>query len=183
MINRNTLISLQKGDIDSFGWLVNTYEKKIFYFIYNMTRNRDMSQDLTQDTFIKIYKNIYKYNPDYPIEPWIYKIAHNIVLDFLKKNKNKLQEVSLSSCINNIKENDIDSSLSDIELKDLLQRELQSLKPDIRMIIILRIQKDLSFEQIAFILNKSVPSVKLKFYRNKKILIQNIEKYMNEVVK
>lgn len=183
MSNKSILISLQKGDIDSFEWLVNSYEKRIFYFIYSMVHNHDIAQDLTQDSYVKIYKNLYKFNPDYPIEPWIYRITYNVVLDFIKKNKNSLQEISLSSCINYIKENDADSSLSDIEFKDMLQRELQSLKPDIRMIIILRAVNDLSFEQIALILNKSVPSVKLKFYRNRKIFIQNLEKYIKEGIK
>ena len=148
-----------------------------------MVHNHDMAQDLTQDSYIKIYKNLYKYNPDYPIEPWIYRIVYNVVIDFLRKNKNRLQEVSLSSCVNNIKGKDADSSLSDIEFKDMLQRKLKSLKPDIRMIIILRAVNDLSFEQIAFIVNKSVPSVKLKFYRNRKIFIHNLEKYIKEGVK
>lgn len=183
MSNKSILISLQKGDIDSFEWLVNSYEKRIFYFIYSMVHNHDIAQDLTQDSYVKIYKNLYKFNPDYPIEPWIYRITYNVVLDFIKKNKNSLQEISLSSCINYIKENDADSSLSDIEFKDMLQRELQSLKPDTRMIIILRAVNDLSFEQIALILNKSVPSVKLKFYRNRKIFIQNLEKYIKEGIK
>ena len=59
-------------DTSSFEYIINSYEKIVYGFIYNMIHDEFMAQDLTQDVFIKIYKNFYKYNKEYPFEAWNY---------------------------------------------------------------------------------------------------------------
>lgn len=172
MRDESILKELTKGNIHAFEYVVNYYEKKIYCFIYNMVHNTETAEDLTQDTFIKVYKNCYKYNPELPFEPWLFKIAYNIIINYLKKNKHIIKEISIENV-----EHDVacpnDGSL-DFETRDLILKEINSLKPDIRTIMYLHIIEDLSFYQISEILGISDSSVKLKFYRNRKTLIKKL---------
>jgi RNA polymerase sigma-70 factor, ECF subfamily len=152
--------------------LVNNYEKKVYGFIYNIIRDHYMAQDLTQDVFVRIYQNLYKYNSDYPIEPWIFKIAYNLTINYFKKNKNKLTEVQLDEkmdtlCI-------LEDNIVSIEIQESMLKTIKSFSPDCKAIFVLRIIEDLTFEQIAEILGTSTASAKLKFYRNRKTLISKL---------
>ncbi|MDP4178106.1 MAG: sigma-70 family RNA polymerase sigma factor [Bacillota bacterium] len=170
-------LRLLKGDIVSFEYLVTFYEKKIYCFIYNIVHNRSIAEDLTQDVFVKIYENIYKYNSEYPIEPWMFKICYNLTLNYLKKNK--LEAIKLQ---NYVEPGDkFEEYITKCETREIILKEIRSFKPDIRAILQLRIIEDFSFEQIAEILNKSTASIKLKFYRSRKVLIKNLSEYFNEV--
>lgn len=136
-----------------------------------MTRNHEAAEDLTQDVFIKVYKNLYKYNPDYPIKPWIFKIAYNPTVNYIRKNKRHLSDVSIDEPSAIVFSEDYSKK---IDFKNILYIEL---KPICRTIVILRLLEDMPFGQIAYMLNSSLASVKLKFYRSRKILIANLKKY------
>lgn len=153
----------------SFEKIINSYEKKVYSFIYNMVRDKYMTQDLTQDVFLRIYQNLYKYNSEYPIEPWIFKIAYNVTINYLKKNKNKATEIQLGEKINDICI--FNDNMASIEIQETILETMRSFPSDCKAIFTLRIIEDLSFEQIAEILGTSAASVKLKFYRHRKILI------------
>lgn len=155
-----------------FEKLINNYEKKIYSFIYNMVRDKYMTQDLTQDVFLKVYQNLYKYNNEYPIEPWVFKIAYNTTLNYLKKNKNRIKEVQLDENLNSICLSD--DNMVSIEIQETILKTMNSFSPDCKAIFTLRITEDLTFEQIAEILGTSAASVKLKFYRHRKILIDKL---------
>lgn len=169
---KSILRELPKGSIEAFEFLVNTYERRIYCFIYNIIHNTEESEDLTQDVFIKIYKNSYKYNPKFPIEPWLFKITYNAVINYIKKNKNALKEIPIESNLYNYKSSDDD--MIGFETRDMILKEINSLKPEIRMIMYLRIIEDLSFYQISEVLGITDSSAKLKFYRNKKVLIKKL---------
>lgn len=156
----------------SFERLLNNYEKRVYGLIYNIIKDQYITQDLTQDAFLKVYQNLYKYNSEYPIEPWIFKIAYNVTINYLKKNKNRINEIQLDEKINNacIFEDNIDI----VETQESILNAMRSFTPDCKAIFVLRIIEDLTFEQIAEILGTSAASVKLKFYRHRKILINEL---------
>lgn len=158
--------------ISLFEKLINSYERKVYRFIYNMIREHYITQDLTQDVFLKIYQNLYKYNSEYPIEPWIFRIAYNVTANYLKKNKNRVNEIQLEEKINSIYTNE--DNISGIEIQEIILKTINSFSPDCKAIFVLRILEDLTFEQIAEILGTSAASVKLKFYRHRKILINEL---------
>lgn len=179
-MDKDTLLkNFSKGDINSFEYIVDTYEKRIYGFIYHMIHDSCTAEDLTQEVFMKTYQNSYKYNCDYPIEPWLFKIAYNITISYIKKNKKKFNEVEiLNSDCNTVFSQDISGNF---EMRDLLLREMHRFKPDVRAIFLLKIVQDLSFEQIAIMLNSSPSAIKLKFYRNKKLIMEKLEKSLKEV--
>lgn len=84
-------------NLDAFYCIVNKYEKKILKYIMRIT-NIDLedAENLLQEVFIKVYKNINEYNSDFQLSSWIYRIAHNITIDFNRKYKNRIN-ISLES--------------------------------------------------------------------------------------
>lgn len=84
-------------DIDAFYCIVNKYEEKILKYILRIT-NIDLAdaENLLQEVFIKVYRNINDYNNDFQFSSWIYRIAHNLTIDFHRKNKDKIA-ISLES--------------------------------------------------------------------------------------
>lgn len=167
------VINKLKGfDTNTFEYIINSYEKKVYRFIYNMIHDEFMAQDLTQEVFIKIYKNFYKYNKEYPFEAWMFKIAYYTTLNYLKKNKKN--ELQFNEEFNN-KETSEDY-INNFELRDTILQELQSFTPECRAIYILRLFDDLSFEQIAQMLGITTAAAKLKFYRNRKVLIKKLNR-------
>jgi RNA polymerase sigma-70 factor (ECF subfamily) len=141
-----------------------------------MIHDTDAAKDLTQYVLINVYKNLYKYNPEYPIEPWLFKITHNITLNYIRKNKKRINDIPLQEIIGS--EVSREATIEDFETRELILKEINSLKSDCREIFILRVMEDLSFEQIAEILNKSTTSVKLKFYRSRKGIIERTSHYI-----
>ena len=162
------------GDIDSFEYIVNCYEKKLYGFIYNMVRNKSITEDLTQEVFIKVYQNCYKYNSEFPIEPWLFKIAHNLTINYIKKNKNRLKEMTIDEGVTVIPS--LENQIESFETRHMILKELESLKPECKAIFILRILEDLPFEQIALMTGTSVAAVKLKFYRSRKVIVKQLRR-------
>lgn len=168
-----------RGDTDSFEYIVNCYEKRIFGFIYNMIRNKTIVEDLTQDVFVKVYQNCYRYNPEFPIEPWLFKIAYNTTLNYMKKNKRKHKEVAIEEELNYTPS--LDNQIDRFEMRHILVNEIELLKPETKAILILRILHELTFEQIAAMLGTSAASVKLKYYRSRKVIIENLSENLKGV--
>lgn len=168
------LESLVRGDAGSFNDLVEMYEKMIYRFIYHMVHDVQTAEDLTQDVFIKVYQNLYKINNEFLLKPWIFKIAYNITLNYLKRNRRNI----IYSIDENIPGGDC---IGQYETRQVILESIQSLKPDCRAIFILKLVEDLSFEQIAAILGISTGAVKMKFYRNKKELVNKLSQSFKEV--
>jgi RNA polymerase sigma-70 factor (ECF subfamily) len=178
-MNEDIELNISRNDYsDLFEYIINSYEKRISRFIYHMIHDSDAVKDLTQDVFMKIYINLYKYDPKFPLEPWLYKIAYNLTLNYIKKNKKRILEVPFVEA-SEVRDT-LEVSIENFETRQLILKEIYSLKPDYREIFLLKIMEDLSFEQIAEILNASVNSVKLKFYRNRKRIIEKISGYIKE---
>lgn len=93
-IDRETLTDLQKGDMMAFERVLNLYEEPILNYIFRMTKQREDAEDLTQDTFVQLYKSASQIDPDNNFRGWLYKVATNNVLDWLRK-KNKIKEVPI----------------------------------------------------------------------------------------
>jgi RNA polymerase sigma-70 factor (ECF subfamily) len=84
-----------RGDMKSFETLVNLYKDKMYCFLFKMTLSKEDSDDLLQETFICVFKNLYKYNDKWKFSTWIYKIATNLLKNYWKK-KEKLHTRELS---------------------------------------------------------------------------------------
>src|SRR5215212_8325941 len=77
----------QRGRDSAFRELVRRYERPVFSLIFRMVRDRELSEDLAQDTFIKVLNHIDRYNPEFKLSSWLFKIANNVAIDHLRKRR------------------------------------------------------------------------------------------------
>lgn len=159
-------------NIVAFEVLIKRYQKKIYHYINRIVNfNNDDAEDIAQDTFIKVYKNLAKFNPKLKFSSWIYRIAHNEAINFIKKNKNR-QTISIENnqyLINTLKSSDnVLQNLQNKQNEDLVVRLLSEMKMKDRSPLVLYFFEHKSYLEIADILHISKNSVGSLIKRAKK---------------
>ncbi len=167
-----------QGDVNAFEKLVTEYEKGVYAIALRMTGNPEDASDMTQEAFIKAYNSLQSFRGDSKFSVWLYRIASNVCLDFLRSRSRK-PTVSLSVEDDEGEETQLDvadeSQSPELLLersltRDAVQRGLQSLAPDYRQILLLREIQGLSYEEIADVLQIEVGTVKSRIFRARKRL-------------
>ena len=143
------------GDEPSLTILINRHQQRLYSFIYSKVYDRDVTEDVFQDTFIKVIKTLKlgKYNEEGKFLPWVMRIAHNLVIDYFRKN-NRMPK------FNNSGDFDIFSVLSDgalnaeaelvrSQIHDDIRNLLEELPEDQRTVLKMRIYNDMSFKEIS----------------------------------
>ncbi len=146
---------VQKGDIDSFGTIYEIFAERIYRYIYLKVSNKEIAEDLTQQVFIKAWEAIgdFKFKNN-PFSSWLYSIARNSVTDFYRKKK---PDFSLDEeiKIDLFDEKDLNEELINKEEVDNILKKIYQLPSDQKELLILRFVEDLSYEEIAKIMNKT----------------------------
>jgi RNA polymerase sigma factor (sigma-70 family) len=159
---------------EAFNLLLNKYQQKIYWHIRRLVINHDDTDDLVQEVFIKVWKNLEKFRNDSQLYTWIYRIATNESITFLNKKKQKnntpLDEVSAE-----LKENLVETSYFNgdkVELK--LQQAILSLPEKQRLVFNMKFYDDLKYEEISLIVGTSVGALKASYH----IAVKKIETFM-----
>jgi len=151
------------GDKEAFSRIVERYRKRAFLTAYGIVRNEQDAYDLSQEAFIRTYRNLKKFDLNRPFFPWFYRILKNRCLSFLRKRK-QLAEVSIEG-IFGLKTTDVDHD------QTRLIRECISLLPEnAREILSLRYYQGYSYQEIADLLEKPIGSVMSGLYYARKKL-------------
>ena len=167
-----------QGDVNAFEKLVLEYEKSVYAITQRMTGNAEDAADMTQETFIKAYNSLSSFRGDSKFSVWLYRIATNVCLDFLRSRSRK-PTVSLSMEDDDGEEVELDiadESQSPERLlergltRDAVRRGLNALSPEYRQILLLREIQGLSYEEIADVLTLEVGTVKSRIFRARKRL-------------
>ena len=162
-----------QGDVNAFEKLVLEYEKSVYAITQRMTGNAEDAADMTQETFIKAYNSLSSFRGDSKFSVWLYRIATNVCLDFLRSRSRK-PTVSLSVEDDDGEEVELDiadESQSPERLlergltRDAVRRGLDALSPEYRQILLLREIQGLSYE-----LTLEVGTVKSRIFRARKRL-------------
>lgn len=169
---------MQEGDTAAFGELYDLFLADIYRFIFYKVTHRELAEDLTEDTFFKVWQNIDSYQQTkHPFSSWLYKIAHNTVIDYMRKEKVEIHELVF----------DVeDESMQTTALAEqhfnqqFLQRALASLPEVQREAIILKYVNDLNYPEIAEVLDKSETAVRTLISRGISKLKETIERLENE---
>ncbi len=183
--------ALEKGDQHAYAELMNNYRDTLYFMMLKMTNNPQDAEDMTIEAFGKAFRNLKQYTPDYAFSTWLFKIATNNCIDFIRKNHNRAN-ISVSTS---------DSREGDEELHEIVQdgmpdpeesfirqqkadklRELvDRLKPHYRILIEMRYFKELSYEEIAQELDLPLGTVKAQLFRAREFLY-NIVKPVREKI-
>lgn len=150
------------GDESALAVLVNRHQSKIYGFIYSKMADRDVADDVFQDTFIKVIKTLKSnsYNEEGKFLPWVMRIAHNLIVDHYRKNKKMpmLRETEEFSIFNVLSDNSL--TIEDQLINDLIEKDLQKiilqLPEDQKEVLMMRIYQDLSFKEISDITGVSI---------------------------
>jgi RNA polymerase sigma-70 factor, ECF subfamily len=150
------------GDESALSVLIDRHQSKIFGFIYSKIGDRDTTDDIFQDTFIKVIKTLKSnnYNEEGKFLPWVIRIAHNLVIDHFRKSKKmplfrETEEFSIFSIMSDqtlSMENQLITEQVELDLKRLID-ELPS---DQREVVLMRMYQDLSFKEIAELTGVSI---------------------------
>ena len=175
----------QQGDADAFGQLVTLYENKILNYCYRMLGNRADAEDATQEVFVKLYRFIDSFTGQSAFSTWLYKIASNVCLDPLRKNKRHTDTVSLhqqnaegEEFLLNIEDKGLTpyESAQVSEAQRALFLALEQLGEEQRQVVVLRDVEGLSYEEIAQITGTAPGTVKSRINRARQALKKLLEK-------
>lgn len=143
------------GDLDAFEELVTRLQRRVYGFAYHHVRDRDEANDLSQEVFVKLYRNLGRFDPARPFEPWFWKLAANTAINYRRKRVPLPAEASDDTV-------DPDASASH---DPVLVQALAQLDPAYRLPVLLHYYADLSLEQVGLSLNLSIPAVKSRLHR------------------
>lgn len=150
------------GEENALSILINRHQSKIYGFIYSKISDRDITDDIFQDTFIKVIKTLKSnsYNEEGKFLPWVMRIAHNLVIDHYRKNKKmpmyrETEEFSIFSIMTDNSMTIENQMISDQVEKDL-KKIIEELPEDQKEVLVMRIYQDLSFKEISELTGVSI---------------------------
>jgi len=167
----------RRGNEKAFASLMNRYRDSIYYMLLKMVNNPSDAEDLTIEAFGKAFRNLDSYTPKYAFSTWLFKIASNNCVDFIRKKQVSPTPLDhLQDSLDNVTVN-IQSDMPDPE-ESLINRQkiaalkdiVSQLKPRYRALIELRYYKEYSYEEISSELNLPIGTVKAQLYRAKTLL-------------
>jgi RNA polymerase sigma factor (sigma-70 family) len=169
------------GDQQAYAELLNNYRDSLYFMMLKMTSNATDADDLTIEAFGKAFKSLEQYTPDFAFSTWLFKIAANNCIDFLRKNK-RIQftdgffddKDDASDSTSNIPSNTLDPEEKIIEKQKitLIHEVVEKLKPHYRQLVELRYFKEWSYEEISTELNLPLGTVKAQLFRARDLLHQ-----------
>lgn len=167
MVEEETLLAALKSSSDhekAFRVLLSAYKERLYWHIRKIVLNHDDADDVLQNTFIKVYKNIQKFNGDSKIYTWMYRIATNEAITFINQKAKKLQitseELQQKSLLR--LEEDVFFEGSEIQLK--LQKAIATLPQKQRLIFNMKYFDDITYEELSEILETSVGGLKSSYH-------------------
>ena len=177
----------QEGDPSAFNMLVWRWEKPLYNFIYKYVGNATLAEDLVQDTFIRVLKSIQRYTHQGSFSTWLYRIAINLCKDHLKRKRLPLvslhdyyttgsgERVYVQDRIAD-EESRTDESLRAEEREELVRRLLAGLPEEQRIVILLKEYQELTFREIAEVLDVPEGTVKSRLYHALRAMKESLER-------
>src|SRR6478752_7789751 len=179
----------KEGREPAFRELVRRYERPVFSLIFRMVRDREMAEDLAQDTFIKVLNNIDRYRPEFKLSSWLFKIANNVTIDHLRRRQ--LDTISIEGSPDAVTAERAratsvtvtsggESPLEELESRELggqIEKAIAKLRPEYRACIILRHVEDYSYDEIAEIVKLPLGTVKTYIHRAR----QELRQYLGDL--
>jgi RNA polymerase sigma-70 factor (ECF subfamily) len=177
LTDQEVVLLARGGQERAYRELVRRYERPIFSLLYRMVRDRELAEDLSQETFVKALNAIESYRPEYKFSSWLFKIANNAAIDHLRRRE--LDTLSLEGSPHAVTPDAMEATalqigdraenpLDIVEAKELggeIERAIASLRPEYRACILLRHVDGRAYEEIAEMLDLPLGTVKTYIHR------------------
>lgn len=175
-IDQNILIRARAGNLEAFERILSFYEKAIYNYIFRILKSSRDATDVTQETFIKVYKHRNEIDPEKNIKTWIFTIATNTTYDFLRSKKRK-NEISLDE-----KNETISGFKAYYPQEGLVSdvgKALDQINPEYKKALLLFYQQGFQYQEIAEILEMPINTVKTHIARGKEELKEKLKNYLS----
>ncbi|GAA0381366.1 RNA polymerase sigma factor SigW [Bacillus horti] len=170
---------IRKGDREAFAEIVELYKHKLYQLGYRMLGNPLEAEEIAQESFLRVYSNIGRYDQNHKFSTWIYRIATNLCIDRLRKRKivySLDQEVvgaeglDMYSQLADEKQRTPEAEVVTLEIQEQVQKAIDQLPPQYKSIMILRYLQDLSLQEISDIVDLPVTTIKTRVHRGREAL-------------
>ncbi len=171
---------VNSGSDRAFSEIVKRYERRVFFVVKRMLNDDDESADATQEVFIKLHDSLRKFRGDANLYTYIYRIATNVAISYLRKRKVRAV-VRLDEMISNMLTggNEPQREADQDELKKLVAQAVAALPTQQKQVFILRFYEELSYEEIAGILNRSMGAMKANYFH----AVKKIGEYLKNAMR
>jgi RNA polymerase sigma-70 factor (ECF subfamily) len=177
----------QQGSEKAYRELLGRYQRPVFSIIYRMIRDREQAEDLAQETFVRVFNNIDRYDPRYKFSSWIFKIATNLTIDWIRRKE--LDTVSIDGSRNAVTAEQIEATSITIastdetpeelleakELGEEIEGAIGKLRPEYKAAILLRHVEGREYQEIAEILSLPLGTVKTYIHRGRNELRDQLQ--------
>tara|TARA_B100001093_G_scaffold62208_1_gene52281 strand:- start:21056 stop:21658 length:603 start_codon:yes stop_codon:yes gene_type:complete len=177
LINR----ALEQGDTTAYNELMKLYRDPLYFMLLEKVGDQELAKDLTIEALGKAFKKLHMYTPNYTFSTWLFTVARNNCIDYLRKNKIKTTSIDQFTIDNDGKKNKIDIPSEDLNPEGILIKKqkiailrqvVDKLKPKYRELVKLRYFKEMSYEEISSLLQIPIGTVKAQLYRSREQLFQ-----------
>lgn len=176
--DRELVAQALKGDERAFRSLLSRYERAVYNICLKMVRDREEARDLAQEAFTKVFSMLDRYNPSYAFSNWLFKITSNLCIDSMRKRR--VSTLPMDQPVQSSEgeferqyaspTDGPDKTLLKKERMAMLARVIDSLPDHYRIMIVLRHQQDLSYDEIAEVLDVPLGTVKARIHRAREML-------------
>lgn len=177
MVPENDLLNYDAflhGDIGSFEHLVITYRDQLVSFLYRYTNDIYLAQDLAQDAFVEILVHKERFNQEMNFKTYLFTIGRNKAVDYIRKNRNYIFTEEAAEYLEPIK--GLEDALIAQEEKKVLYQKLYELKTEYQVVILLVDFEDMSYQEAACVMGKSLGQVKILLHRARKALAREMKR-------
>ena len=172
--------ALDQGDTTAYNELMKLYRDPLYFMLLEKVGDQELAKDLTIEALGKAFKKLHMYTPNYTFSTWLFTVARNNCIDYLRKNKIKTTSIDQFT-IDDGKKNKIDIQSDELNPEGILIRKqkiailrqvVDKLKPKYRELVKLRYFKEMSYEEISTLLQIPIGTVKAQLYRSREQLFQ-----------
>lgn len=179
------IVRAQGGDIGAFEWLVERYQGFAYSLAFRFTGEAGSAEDIVQEAFIRVWRNLYKYYGNVKFSTWLYKIVTNLCLDFLRSRaaKGRRDGVDVGRVANVAAIEQADGEVERGELLNVILLLAKALSPKQRAVFVLRDMEGLSVEEVSDILGMGAGSIKSNLHHARSFMREKLTHYYRESVK
>jgi len=155
------------GEEGAYGLLLKKYKRPVFSLVYRMVRQREEAEELASEAFFKAFRALPGFDPAQPFSSWIFKIASNLSIDWLRKRRLETSSLDEEDSVWEVPDErpTAEDVLEKKQTMQVVEDAIGKLAPDYRVVVLLRHQEERSYEEIADILGLPLGTVKIRLFR------------------
>ena len=176
---RQLIAKAQEGDRRAFGEIVTHYQRLVYNLAFRMCRDRSEAWDMAQEAFLRVFRNFGKYDPQRPFRPWLIRVATNVCLNWIRDKRPSMPTVSDVSHpeggpLQAVDDADPAAEAGGRDAAEVIRSAVAGLPPSYRVVVTLRYLEEMSYEEIANVLDLPLGTVKNRLFRSREMLKETL---------